>query len=269
MAHQSIDIIAEFPGMVIIHQKIPSHEVGRHEHIEHEFFLPLQGEITVQYEEASVKAGPGKMLYVPPHLDHRFSSTAQGSGERVIWLIQDKIWKKHTKTKFTATSFHINSLAKELVFFLLIHQKSEGSRYFISALIEALVESLSREQRGRHALFSDHIEGKVTDERVKKAIHFIEREIADISLSKIANESGLSLRNFNRLFLQQIGMTPKNYLILRRIEKAKRLLRETKMTVTDISLEVGYSSLSKFIETFKKGVGFLPSDYRSSSGDEG
>ncbi|OYZ11330.1 MAG: hypothetical protein B7Y39_19470 [Bdellovibrio sp. 28-41-41] len=264
MAKKSGEIIAKFPGMVIIHQKIPSHEVGRHEHSEHEFFLPLQGEITVQYEKATVKAGPGKLLYVPPNLDHNFSSTAQGSGERVIWLIEETLWRQHGKANFSVTSLQNNSLVKELIFYLLIHQKADGVRYFISALIESLMESLTATQMFRSSLFSEHIEGKVEDPRVKRSIILIDEKLADISLTNVASKSGLSLRNFNRLFLQEVGMTPKTYLILRRVEMAKKLLKETKLTVTDISFEVGYGSLSKFIETFKKIEGILPSDYRSS-----
>ena len=262
MKNKSVDTFVEFPGLVIIHQKIPSREVGRHVHAEHEFFLPLQGDITVQFDGVTVKAGPGHILYVPPDLDHSFSSTAQGSGERLIWLIEQKLWKLHTKEKFAAASLPMNSLAKELVFFLLVHQKAEGAKHFISALTESLVESLNSARLKGSPLFSDYLTGKVIDERVKKSMEMIDQNLADLSLAEIAEKSGLSPRNLNRLFISSVGLSPKDYLILRRVEKAKRLLKETKMTVTDISLEVGYNSLSKFIGTFKKIEGLLPSDFR-------
>lgn len=258
------DLIAEFPGMVAIHQKIPGHEVGRHKHDEHEFFLPLQGEISITYEEKTVKAGPGRMLYVPPNLDHSFVSSAQGSGERVIWLMKDRIWKKHVAGRFSPCAFPINSLAKEIVFYLLIHQEAKGTQYFISALIESLVDSLEAAQLKKQRLSSEHVSGRVTDQRIVRAMELIDSEFATLSLTEVAKKSGLSLRNFNRLFLKETGIGPKNYLILRRVEKAKGLLRETKMTVTDIALEVGYNSLSKFIATFKRIEGVLPSDFRAS-----
>lgn len=263
MARQKTDLVVKFPGLLIIHQKIPGHEVGRHSHGEHEFFLPLKGEITVQSQEKIVKAGPGRILYVPPELDHSFSSTAQGTGERVIWLIEPKLWQRHTKRKFIPTTLPMNSLAKEIVFYLLIHQKAGGAKYFISALIEALVESLSGAQIRENRIFVAHIEGKLFDERIKKAAQLINENMIDISISEIAKQSGLSQRNFSRLFVQETGLTPKDYLILRRIEKAKSLLIESRLTITDISLEVGYNSLSKFIETFRKIEGILPSDFRN------
>lgn len=260
-----LDLIAEFSEMVIIHQKIPGQEVGRHQHTEHEFFLPLQGEISVTYEETTVKAGPGRMLYVPPKLDHSFTSSSQGSGERVIWLIEPKIWGKHIRTKFLPCSFPINSLAKELVFFLLIHRQAQGAQYFIAALVESLKESLETAQLEKSALFSDHLSGRVNDNRIAHAMALIEQELVGISLGDLAKKCGLSLRNFNRLFLKETGMSPKDYIILRRVEKAKQLMRDTQMTITDISLEVGYNSLSKFISTFKRIAGVLPSDFRSTN----
>jgi AraC-like DNA-binding protein len=262
------NILTEFQGLTIIHQKIPQYEVGRHSHDEHEFFLPLQGEISVQYENIHVSAGPGRMLYVPPKTDHSFTSSAQGSGERLIWLISEKLWVKHLgasssqDTKFTAAAFPVSVLAKELLFYLLIHKKIEGAKYFIGALIESLIDSLNSSCYYKGDIAPEFIGASVKDQRIAKAIEFINESYNSCSLSEVATKSGLSLRNFNRLFLKETGLGPKEYLILCRIEKAKKLLQESKLTVTDIAFEVGYNSLSKFIETFKKIVGSLPSDFR-------
>lgn len=205
------------------------------------------------------------MLYVPPNLDHSFTSTAQGSGERVIWLIDQKTWKQHVRSKFLPSAFPINSLAKELLFYLLIHREAAGTKYFVSALIQSLEDSLQSLQFENCRTASTHISGRVGDKRVKHAMEILEKRLGTASLADVSEESGMSARNFNRLFLKETGLTPKDYLILLRIEKAKELLQTTTMTVTDISMEVGYNSLSKFIGTFKKISGVLPSDFRASS----
>lgn len=258
------DLLTEFPGLIILHQKIPNNEVGRHQHDEHEFFLPLQGEITVHSEGKTIKAGPGKMLYVPPDHDHSFSSSAQGSGERLIWLITKKSWNQHCSERFAASVFSANALAKELLFYLLLNKKQEGHRHFIAALIESLKDSLHSCRLQKKEIESEHLAGRVLDPRIQKAMKLIDEQLGSLSLADVANKSGLSSRNFNRLFLQSTNMTPKEFLILRRIAKAKILLKESRLTITDISLEVGYNSLSKFIETFKKMEGVLPSDFRRS-----
>lgn len=254
--------LAQFPGLVIILQKIPSHEVGCHRHNEHEFFLPLQGEIQVIEGEKTVKAGPGRLLYVPPDVDHSFTASAQGSGERLIWLVDQKYWKKHVKQNFSVCSMPIDNLAKELLFYLLIRPKIQGSAFFVSALIESLGESLNANLIKSDQLQLVHLQGKITDERLQRVIQNINDNLSTVRLVDLAKDCGLSLRNLNRLFLKECGLSPKDFIILQRVELAKKLLKTSNLTVTDISLEVGYNSLSKFISTFKKFTGTLPSDYR-------
>lgn len=259
---KNFDIIVEFPGLTVVHQKIPAREVDQHQHSLHEFFLPLQGEITVEYSGHKIKAGPGHILYVPPNVEHKFSSSAKGSGERVIWLIDEKVWKMHIKENFNACIISMNSLVKELIFYLLIHPDLRGIKYFISVLVESLGESLLSAELNSRKMKLDHMAGKVVDPRIIKSIEIIESEFNTSSLKEVSEKSGLSSRNFNRLFLQEVGIAPKDYLILCRINKAKDLIKNTRLTITDISLEVGYGSLSKFIAVFKKHEGVLPSDFR-------
>ncbi len=260
------DLLTEFPGLIILHQKIPASQVGRHQHEEHEFFLPLQGEISITAEGKTIKAGPGKMLYVPPDFDHSFSSSAQGSGERLIWLISKKAWNQHSSENFSTCAFSANSLAKELLFYLLINKKAEGFRFFTAALIETLKESLNSAQIQKQKIHLEHLQGKVLDPRIQEALQIIENDLGALSFTEVAKKSGLSSRNFSRLFLKETGITPKDYLILARIEKAKTLLQDSRLTITDIALEVGYNSLSKFIGTFKRIEGILPSDFRRRAG---
>lgn len=256
------DLVTSFPGIIIIHQKIPGKVKGEHQHGEHEFFLPLQGEISVSTADHTAKAGPGHMLYVPPDIIHSFTSSAQGAGERIICLIDQKIWKKQFTKGFPPTGMRVNPLAKELIFYLLLHKEAKGVNFFIAALIEALGESLESACLESQRLSLVHLEGSVKDPRITKAISLIDKNLGDISLVEVAKQSGLSTRNFNRLFVMQTGIGPKDFMINCKMDKAKRLLKETGMTVTDISLEVGYSSFSKFIETFKRTQGILPSDFR-------
>jgi AraC-like DNA-binding protein len=151
-----------------------------------------------------------------------------------------------------------------LVFYLLIHRQSAGTKYFVSALIETLSESLAAAQEGRMSLESCHLAGKVADARIRRAIEAMEASLDSVSLADLARKCGISERNFHRLFHKETGIGPKDFLVRRRIEKAKRLLRKSKLTITDIAGEVGYQSLSKFIATFKRVEGLLPSDYRMS-----
>jgi transcriptional regulator GlxA family with amidase domain len=79
------------------------------------------------------------------------------------------------------------------------------------------------------------------------------------ALARIAVESEA---HFIRTFRTTFGETPHRYLQRRRVERSMFLLRETDRSVTDICLDVGFSSLGTFSRTFRDIVGESPSDYR-------
>lgn len=84
----------------------------------------------------------------------------------------------------------------------------------------------------------------------------------EFSLALLAEQAGMSEYHFNRLFKRAVGIPPSQYQIKLRIDAARRLLRETEMTVVTIANEVGYSNPSHFSRIFRKDTGFSPSDYR-------
>jgi AraC family transcriptional regulator len=84
----------------------------------------------------------------------------------------------------------------------------------------------------------------------------------EFSLDRLAAQAGLSKYHFQRLFKSATGVTPSLYHINLRMEEARRLLRETKMSVIDVALEVGYANPSHFARLFRRETGLSPSDYR-------
>ena len=89
-----------------------------------------------------------------------------------------------------------------------------------------------------------------------------ERVSEEFSLDRLAARVGLSKFHFNRLFKSAMGVSPSHYHINLRIDLARRLLRETKKSIVEIALEVGYATPSHFAQTFRKETGLSPSDYR-------
>jgi AraC family transcriptional regulator len=84
----------------------------------------------------------------------------------------------------------------------------------------------------------------------------------DFDLERLAARAGLSKFHFQRLFKAAVGVSPSHYLINLRLNEARRLLRETKMSVVDVALEVGYADPSNFARLFRRENGLSPSDYR-------
>ena len=101
------------------------------------------------------------------------------------------------------------------------------------------------------------------DERLARARRFIEESYDQpLDLAAISKQACLSRYHFLRRFRETFETTPHQYLIQRRIERAKELLRAPGPSVTDVCFEVGFQSLGSFSSLFRKCVGHAPVNYR-------
>jgi transcriptional regulator GlxA family with amidase domain len=87
-------------------------------------------------------------------------------------------------------------------------------------------------------------------------------ERMDVSLSELAQECRLSVTHFVRGFRLSTGMSPHQWLLARRIGKAKTLLTESSRTLADIALECGFSSQAHFSAAFKSNTNISPGRWR-------
>jgi AraC-like DNA-binding protein len=84
-----------------------------------------------------------------------------------------------------------------------------------------------------------------------------------INLQQLADNAGYSYDYFRHLFKQKTGLAPVQYLIAKRLDQAKSLLKNTDASIASIALECGFSSSSQFSMLFKKVSGVMPKQYRS------
>ena len=89
-----------------------------------------------------------------------------------------------------------------------------------------------------------------------------ERLCEPISLHDMSRVAYLSTFHFNRVFHQITGLPPAKFISAMRLDEAKRLLLNTNRSITDISFEVGYNSLSTFTRRFTQRVGLGPREFR-------
>jgi AraC-like DNA-binding protein len=99
--------------------------------------------------------------------------------------------------------------------------------------------------------------------QVRRARDLIDREYAEpLDVPAMARVAHMSAAHFSRKFRAAYGETPYTYLMTRRIERAKALLRQG-MSVTDTCFAVGCTSLGSFSSRFTEIVGETPSQYRA------
>jgi len=102
-----------------------------------------------------------------------------------------------------------------------------------------------------------------TKTMLKEAAEYIKiNHWQSLVLEDIAKNFGLSKFHFLRLFKEFTGMTPYRYMIIERINAAKKLLQTSEMKISEISLMVGFADESNFIRTFKSVSGVTPQAYR-------
>lgn len=103
------------------------------------------------------------------------------------------------------------------------------------------------------------------DYRIRNALRLLRTRLGDtLDLDDIARDVGLSRPHFFKLFRSQIGLTPNLYLNALRMERAIDLLAETQEAVTEIGLNLGFSSQASFSRFFIANGVVPPSDYRRS-----
>jgi AraC-like DNA-binding protein len=112
--------------------------------------------------------------------------------------------------------------------------------------------------------------GKVTPEkladlaRLRRARDLMDREYASpLDVAALARAALMSTAHFSRQFRAAYGETPYAYLMTRRIERAKALLRQDDLSVTEVCLAVGCTSLGSFSARFTQVVGETPTAYRA------
>ncbi|MDH6629475.1 transcriptional regulator GlxA family with amidase domain [Streptomyces sp. LBL] len=106
--------------------------------------------------------------------------------------------------------------------------------------------------------------------RLRKARDRMDREYAEpLDIAALARTALMSPGHFQRSFREAFGQTPYGYLMTRRIERAKALLRRGDLSVTEVCMAVGCTSLGSFSSRFTELVGETPSAYRARSHEAG
>ncbi len=100
---------------------------------------------------------------------------------------------------------------------------------------------------------------------VNNALEFLNEHYAEkISIHDMATAANCSVSHFSRIFKEETGIAPSDYILKVRLEYAKRMLRSDQKTLTQIALNCGFNSSSYFSYCFSRAFNISPSDYKKS-----
>ncbi|HYY93436.1 MAG TPA: helix-turn-helix domain-containing protein [Pyrinomonadaceae bacterium] len=155
-------------------------------------------------------------------------------------------------------------LARDLAEELL--EESAGQELVVSALVEhALVQLLRRYANVRRSENLELSRVGLVDRRIRLAVELMHAHLdRDLPLEEIADAAHLSPFHFARLFKKLTGAAPHAYLASLRAARARELLAETDLSVTEVGARVGYMSSSHFARAFRQATGISPRAYRNA-----
>lgn len=109
-------------------------------------------------------------------------------------------------------------------------------------------------------------EGSLSGRALKRATDYVGDNLAgEISLAEVAGAANLSERHFSRLFKASTGLSPHQYVIRQRVEKAKNLLAETDLPVVEVALLCGFAHQGHLARHFGRLIGTPPARFRRES----
>jgi AraC-like DNA-binding protein len=257
---------------------VENSDFSAHWHPAIEIIMPLENIYTVETSSENFILNPGDILLIPSGELHHL--VAPESGARLIYLFDISVI-----SKLGSFSYLIPFLSQPI----LINEKICPQIYREEAsILEKIFTEYMNDTNlwemlvysqflnflatyGRYRLSSDDSLPYAHADKQKELINKLnivfsyidEHYMDDITLEKVADVAGFSKFHFSRLFKQCSGQNFYDYLCFKRIKAAEMLLLEPGLSITEIALQSGFSSLSTFNRTFKKQKNCTPSEYRS------
>ena len=138
-----------------------------------------------------------------------------------------------------------------------LNKKQEDYISIINCCMENILTEIKRKQ--------SFPQSKTTSYQaiLKQTVNYIDEYFhTEISIEQLAARANYSYHRFRHIFKTTFGISPKQYILLKRMEHAKTLIATTQLSITEICYQCGFPSSSFFIKQFKSSTGITPTKYR-------
>ena len=259
-------------GRRLIHASQLAHEHLQHCCWQHCIVVYLKSEANSLRDDNAIKANNASMseiAIIPAHTNY-WQKTKSEVSEVIILAIEPDLLSRLAREKIQSNSIELKPTLEQtdvLVQSIALNLKMEldsltSDRIYMESLFQTLLMHLIKNYCDR-ADYPQRTAGNLPPYRLKQAIDYIERHLDEnIKIKDVARSIGISQYYFCRLFRQSTGISPYRYIIQQRILKAKTLIEENRLSLSDIALECGFSSQSQMTHHFRKLVNTTPKVYR-------
>ncbi len=253
-------------------------DYATHWHSAMEIIMPMENHYDVEINQISYHINPGEFLLIPPGEMHKL--IAPDSGRRFILLFDiSLITKLKGGTSIQALLLQPLFITKDgypkvydEVYRLLLDitdeyfSKNEYAELTIYSLLLSFFVKFINNRIQDEELFPNVRQSR-QKEYIKKfndLLDFINLHYSEeLNLESMAARMGFSKFHFSRLFKQYTNLTFNDYLNFRRLKAAEELLANPALSIIEVSMRSGYSSISTFNRLFRQMKHCTPSEYRS------
>lgn len=213
--------------------------------------MVLQGSMTLE-QNGTYTAGENEILLVDCYKPHKYYANGFA---HTLWVHFDGNNAKEWFTEWGFSKAKGDSKTADSLFRLIEAVKANESEYDISSRLYSLLCRIAKP------------ESNIRNERaelVGTAKEFIEASFDKaVTVDDMAKSVNLSASYFSKIFKDATNLSPYDYLLSVRLEKAKELLHKTDYSVSEIAYRTGFNSDANFISFFKKQTGLSPLKFRS------
>lgn len=229
--------------------------------------LVQDGEIWMEFQDKRVRLGKHDLFCLFPGFTYYYRAAAPEPALRLCWIVMDG---PRTNTLLEMAGITPEVPYKHLANSMVIEETMNRMHLLMldaanwNPGVSLELQSLLF---GFFAQITSDIVSKPEDEPagwIRECIDFMELHASEgVTVQQVASFAGVHRSYFSSVFTREIGISPLAYLQKIRMEKAKRLLRETNATVTEIAYSLGYPNLFSFTRAFKNYCNVPPFVFRS------
>jgi AraC family transcriptional regulator len=166
-----------------------------------------------------------------------------------------------TVDRFLFRDANLKNLCRQVCREIILRDRADRLR--IEMLAIELAEVLFRDYSIAPERTKGVPTGGLTRNNAKRVLEYAEANLErELTLRELAGTAELSTHHFVRMFKKTLGVTPYQYLLERRVERAKDLLRCKRASLAEVALSSGFGSQSHFTSTFHRAVGATPAEFQ-------